>query len=125
MKRYPQPLILRHDLVAYPDGSFLEIKESSIKPPPPPTPTSSSPFAILNTPLLSNQQMGTLVLSDLVILTNEIPWSTVAKECTVLSAEDMAFDLFGTFFSLFFYVFFFFLVLFNFFLPFHLIFFQL
>lgn len=102
MKRYPQPLILRNDPVAYADGSFLEIKESSIRPLPPPTPTSSSPFAILNTPLLSNQQMGTLVLSDLVILTNEIPWSTVAKECTVLDAEDMAFDLFGNFLSLFF-----------------------
>jgi hypothetical protein len=28
--------------------------------------------------------MGTLVLPDLVILTQELPWSLIARECTVL-----------------------------------------
>ena len=53
---------------------------------------STSAYAVS---LLSSQTMGTIVLPDLVILTNEIPWSTVAAEFSVLTAEDITFDYFG------------------------------
>lgn len=55
---------------------------------------STSAFAVS---LLSTQTMGTVVLPDLVILTNEIPWSSVASEFSVLTAEDITFDYFGTY----------------------------
>jgi hypothetical protein len=109
-RRNPQPLILRRDCVTYSDGS--NYSDSSYLPPspyvlPPIHPSSStstspslttafstSAFALS---LLSSQTMGTVVLPDLVILTNEIPWSSVASEFSVLTAEDITFDYFGTY----------------------------
>lgn len=114
-RRNPQPLVLRRDCVTYSDGT--NYADTSHLPPspyalPPLHPSSSSggssggsstpsfttafstsAFAVS---LLSTQTMGTVVLPDLVILTNEIPWSSVASEFSVLTAEDITFDYFGT-----------------------------
>ena len=120
-RRNPQPLILRRDCVTYSDGT--NYSDSSYLPPSPyvlpplhpssSTSTSTSPsfttafstsaFALT---LLSSQTMGTVVLPDLVILTNEIPWSSVASEFSVLTAEDITFDYFGKYSRYFFYFYF-------------------
>jgi hypothetical protein len=109
VKRHPQPLQLRKDLVTYSDGTYYAESLSTTSSPAPlslppslSSPSSSTPSfttafsnSAFATSLLSNQRMGTLVLPDLVILTNEIPWSSVASEFAILTADDIAFDLFG------------------------------
>ena len=68
---------------------------------PSPSLTTSFSTSKFSLALLSNQRMGTVVLPDLVILTNEIPWCSVASEFAVLTADDIAFDLFGNYSILF------------------------
>jgi hypothetical protein len=112
VKRHPQPLQLRKDLVTYSDGTYYAESLSTTSSPAPvslppslSSPSSSTPSfttafsnSAFATSLLSNQRMGTLVLPDLVILTNEIPWSSVASEFAILTADDIAFDLFGEYY---------------------------
>ena len=80
--------------------------------------TTSFSTSQLSLALLSNQRMGTVVLPDLVILTNEIPWCSVASEFAVLTADDIAFDLFGNYSILlysilFYFILFYFIPMFN------------
>jgi hypothetical protein len=121
VKRHPQPLQLRKDLVTYSDGTYYAESLSTTSSPAPvslppslSSPSSSTPSfttafsnSAFATSLLSNQRMGTLVLPDLVILTNEIPWSSVASEFAILTADDIAFDLFGEYYFFFRFFFFF------------------
>ena len=110
LKKNPQSLILRQDVVTYSDGSnYMGEITTSLQPPTTSiVPTTSVSLDTSNTSfttafststfatsLLSKQLMGTIVLPDLVIITNEIPWCTVARDFSVLTAEDICFDLFG------------------------------
>ena len=142
LKKHPQPLTLRQDVVTYSDGtnygtqnnlsllpttaisststsssSFSTTGSNILKGDSDPnastipSSSSSSTTPIINpistslttsfttspfvTTLLSKQVMGTVVLPDLIVLTNEIPWCSVASEFTILTTDDISFDLFG------------------------------
>ena len=115
LKKNPQPLCLRQDLVTYLDGANYGTRDTTLSPTAPSSssknipmtdPTSdlsSSPSSLttafttstFTTTLLSKNVMGTVVLPDLIVLTNEIPWCTIANEFAILTAEDISFDSFG------------------------------
>ena len=123
LKRNPQPLCLRQDVVTYSDGlnygtrdttslstattsSATAPSSSSSKNIPMTDPindtsstssslTTSFTTSTFATTLLSKNVMGTVVLPDLIVLTNEIPWCTIASEFAILTAEDISFDSFG------------------------------